>query len=750
MNSYIIAPDDTSYQDLIKAYACIKRTAGRGRKASREASPVVISSRDAFDAESFKDQFKSPADTDTIFIVPELNWGNDHTFLAGYKVAEELLTEKLAGDFFVNIIFVSGLSRNLLSRMFAKTEYAGLIQSFPHMTLDDLQKTMRMEEKDREPAPVPLYSPVQFELLKRVVISRFGKLDFVRHKLSHLEDIDTSDPEQKQTDILAAKSSIQNVLDLLALPSYGGESPLYPEIRRCRSALREVKSEEDIHQQVLKVKQLIDDILNQLRKDSVASTNKSSNGYKVLIVEDDAFYRKQMTSFFKKYLGPETEVVAYDNAMITGEIFPDKPGDVVRDARSRIVEEVGKYNIVILDMMYTIDGKEDSPMALFNGFDLYNALRDAEVKSQKRRAVVRVITALPRNDVSRLFKKHVTAEPPAVFTKGNRWEQLEGCLRDRMDEILKDCGKNEESYLEGIPFPKRGVFRHPGMYEAVAANREKLKIAMDFARDVAEGKKKLTPADCELISKKDPKALVDHLKAIMANRRLVIKFLSSETAPVYFDNENVGGTSYFDEEKYGEFIKDYLNEEAQKTKAARDFNKGYLCTKLGFKVSQLPDENRGNRDGFLTKKDIEPAFKGRIDLEDDLQFFPGELDSPQKEKTSEALLRLMEQVCQVMERELEHEQAKAPKKSFAKAFSDSGISDFLQKKKKTVASFKKMLEGVRRYLDSNNGQDLRMYLQKIFNDHFNLEFDNVKMYNEVLSESKKIAQLLKTIVEIEI
>ena len=43
-----------------------------------------------------------------------------------------------------------------------------------------------------------------------------------------------------------------------------------------------------------------------------------------------------------------------------------------------------------------------------------------------------------------------------------------------------------------------------------------------------------------------------------------------------------------------------------------------------------------------------------------------------------------------------------------------------------------------------------MYLQKIFNDHFNLEFDNVKMYNEVLSESKKIAQLLKTIVEIEI
>ena len=110
----------------------------------------------------------------------------------------------------------------------------------------------------------------------------------------------------------------------------------------------------------------------------------------------------------------------------------------------------------------------------------------------------------------------------------------------------------------------------------------------------------------------------------------------------------------------------------------------------------------------------------------------------------------MEQVCQVMERELEHEQAKAPKKSFAKAFSDSGISDFLQKTKKTVASFKKMLEGVQSYLNSNNGQDLRMYLQKIFNDHFNLEFDNVKMYNEVLSESKKIAQLLKTIVEIEI
>ena len=84
-------------------------------------------------------------------------------------------------------------------------------------------------------------------------------------------------------------------------------------------------------------------------------------------------------------------------------------------------------------MIYTANGNEDDIVAPYNGFDLFNALREAETATQARKAVIRIVTALPRNDISRIVKKYIKTETPVVFTKGNGWEQLEGCLLDRMD-----------------------------------------------------------------------------------------------------------------------------------------------------------------------------------------------------------------------------------------------------------------------------------------------------------------------------
>lgn len=740
MNSYVICPDNSTYLDPIKEYACRGRH-GRGRRPSGAAEPKAITSQPAFDAETFKDRFSSPAATDTIFIVPELGWGDDLSPRPGYQLAVELITKKLAADSFVNILFVSQYTREQLMAQLGESEYVGLVQSFPHITIDDILDSQ--EAKTPAPVPVPFYSPIHFEMLRRVVVSKSGKLDFIKHKLAHLTRIEKGDPEKEKAAIKSAKERLAGFLNLLSLPSYcDKDSPLFPIIQQYQKSLDKADSKEAIHELETGVRNLIDDIRTQMLKDTAASPNESDQVYKILVVDDDAFFREKMKEFFKKYLGPKTEVFAYDNAQLRGGSIPGGQGDAVKDARTQIVEDVGKYNIVILDMMYTSDGEDDSPMSLFNGFDLYNALREAEIKENARRAAVRVITALPRNDVSRMVKSCLTVEPPVVFTKGNDWEQLEGCLRDRMDEILKECKRNEDSYLKWIPFPKRGVFHHTGMYEAVTADSNKLQQAVSFARDVVEKKRKMTEEDFALTSSKNPSVVLDHLPAAMAHRRLVIKFLMCGNAPVFFDNENQGGTSYFDEVRYREFLSEYLTDAARVTKLGNSFGKDYLYTKLGFKISKLPDIFRGNRDGILSQNEKDTHFKGRIDLDDYYQFFPGELDSPDEEATPEALLKLLRKAGKVFAR------AKESGILASEVLLEAGIDAFLAADK-TEESLKAVLTGVRDYLSGANEKGHKIALQKIFFAHFDLRDDFPKLYAKVRNASPEIAKLFNNIVDAE-
>lgn len=729
MNSYIIGPAHPSYLDLIKAYASIKQE-GSGRKPSKEAAPGIISSREAFEAESFKSLFKSPADTDTIFIVPELNWGNDHSFLAGYKVAEELITQKLSPDSFVNIIFVSGLSRELLSKMHAKTEYAGLVQSFPHMTLDELQ----LAKEGRKPVSLPLYSRIHFEMLRRVVVSKSGKLDFIKHKLAHLTRIEKGDPEKEKAAIKSAKERLAGFLNLLSLPSYcDKDSPLFPKIQQYQKSLDKADSKEAIHELETGVRNLIDDIRTQMLKDTAASPNESDQVYKVLVVDDDAFFRAKMAEFFKKHLGPKTEVVAYDNAELMGSSVPGGKGKAVKDARTRIVKEVGQYNIVILDMMYTSDGEDNSPLAPFNGFDLYEALRNEEMMKNARKAAVRVITALPRNDVSRMVKSCLTVEPPVVFTKGNDWEQLEGCLRDRMDEILKECKKNEDSFVKWRPFPKRGIFRHPGMYEAIDANKDKFKDACMFAWDVVAGEKKLSGKNGALTVKKDPEELLGHLGAIMAHRRLVIKFLSSENVPVR------NGVPYYDEDKYRDFIKKYLTGPALNKNQDFHYDKGYISTKLGFSFSPLPDVNRGT--GVLSVTQKISHFTCVIDLDDFFQFFPAELTLPVSAAAApKALLKYIRRAKAVLGNSRVQTDYKV-----SDTYQDSGINDFLAGNG-SVDSLKQMLLDVKDYLDSSAKFHLKNSLQNVFVEFLDLEDIEPDEMRRDTMFTKEIADLVKQIV----
>ena len=135
-------------------------------------------------------------------------------------------------------------------------------------------------------------------------------------------------------------------------------------------------------------------------------------------------------------------------------------------------------------------------------------------------------------------------ETPVIFTKGNGWEQLEGCLLDRMDEILKECEENEDSFVRLRPFPKTGVFI--GMYDTIESNKEIFIAACDYAREVAGGKKRL-PKFTLTQAKYNPEKLLKHLNTIMALRRLVIKFLKSDKAPT-LHTEDGRSVKCFDEE----------------------------------------------------------------------------------------------------------------------------------------------------------------------------------------------------------
>lgn len=632
MHSFIICPDRPHYEEAIKEFICRERT-GSGKKPTTKDSPIILKCQSDFDSAKFKAAFANPSQTDSVFIVPELGWDYNYSVNSGYEIAVKLLTDKrkLAG-LFVNIVFVSLYPQKLLTRM-VDTEYVEMAKSFPHITLSDIFKS-------DAPIKLPVYSHIHFELLNRVVISKSGQLDFIKHKLSHLTSID---PKQETKDISKAKVNIKKVLGLLSLPSFGGnKNDNSDKIRTFEDDLETTESKDGIRDLVARLRQFIDEVKVQIggSKDSLAhSLNPNKYPYRVLIVEDNQTYRDNLKALFLKCLGPTTYVETYSGEAITGsrptllDVSPSE-NDIPR-ADVRIKEAAGNFNIVILDMMYTSGGNEDDLAANINGFDLYRILREEEGKRAVRKAAVRIVTALPRNDISSLAEKlfkESSFEEPIVFTKGNGWEQLEGCLIDRMDEIIAECKKNEEDYLKGKRYyPKAGIFKKPGMYDAIKAGMEEIidpvsektrfETVFDYAASVASGN---NPMDTWQL----PTAIVPtdiwnkgKLDVILAHRRLVIKFLLSDYAPSVQIKHSREFETYYDAQAYRDFLVDgsYLTVaaiEALKKKKDGGFRQDYLQTNLGFSLSKPQSKNPESS-----------SYRASINLEDSLRFFKGECES---------------------------------------------------------------------------------------------------------------------------
>ena len=494
------------------------RSHNRKEKGNKANSLKVISSQAGFDKEQFLTFFSVESDTNFVFIVPELNWpgSEDDAFNAGYKVALRLMTDIL-GDRFFNLVFVSSLKRYQLSRVVA-AKYREFINSCPHYWLDDLHQT----------AMTPIYSRIHFELIRRVLTSKTGRIDYIKHSLNSLGAMPLAE----------AKDEIRHILDMLSMDVY---SRVLPDsemmIAQLRSQLDGIKGVEEI----AFVKDGLDDLTTRLQDGLVSEDGKISrkkSRFSVLIIEDNPDYRKKLEDFFaSRFL----KVVAYNDAQLKKAIVRrDQQPSYRREAHkdeSLINKEVGKFNLIILDLMYKESDEGVKKWLDFDGFDIYKAIRDGEGRRKSvRKAEIRIVTSLPRNEVSILSGKYLEkVETPKVFTKGKDWNQLQACLIDRMDEILEECEKREKDYRPRPEIPKmNGIFKHGAIVEAIMEDDAAYQAAVATAKKVVGGNdgEKLDEENLTLVhptktkaSTCDPEKFIkNNLVATLIYRRLIIAY----------------------------------------------------------------------------------------------------------------------------------------------------------------------------------------------------------------------------------
>lgn len=687
MKSYLITnPNPTAYIQRIREFLSLPR-GGSGRREDVSDETEVIDSREKLDRTLEKMMFVTPSMTDTIFIVPELFWEGQPGINTGYRIAMELFEGKLKDTFF-NLVFISFYRKDQLLRMVDK-EFLGLVRSFPHLTLWDLRDS-------RTKLPVPAYSKIHFELLKRVVISQSGRIAYLMHTLSHLTEMDFK----------SSMKSIGYILEVLSLPAYRGQDD---EFRDSLAELKALAANAWTHEEIRDVTDRLDRYMARLAtamtppEKSKPSCATGRLNYRVLIIEDDPKYRNDMRDFFSERF---MQVDAFDNQAIA-------------DGKVSVAKIANDYHLLIMDLLFTETGKDEDNLLPFNGLDLLGRLRLEEMGlslpsvSEKRRkeavpkTTVRIVSAVPRNVISRLVERYMGGESPVVFTKGNGWEQLRGCLNDRMDEMIDDVRRNEEEYLrlQNIPAPDTGVFGNPGMRDAVLGNPEALSIAMEYARKVADGEEKMDVGSFSLISPRranDPKELLNHLNATLAHRRLVIKYVKTQAKD-----------SVFEEDAYREFLTDYVTDPfiaSRYQNKLRRYTKSYLTTKLGFNIE----------DG---EQDTQEQYSCCIDMKDKGCFFDGEL-APGKDK-----IVPNPGTRQWVKKASEHlDERVQSNRMYWNALSQAGVLDYLNGSDRSIDAFIAMLERVCGYLDDetvsyDSRGDVQVLLGEVIQDDMGFASD---------------------------
>jgi hypothetical protein len=346
------------------------------------------------------------------------------------------------------------------------------------------------------------------------------------------------------------------------------------------------------------IKQLIDlsDIVYKSLEDLYRSLNDqegryvSKSTYKVCILEDDPKFLTLVSSTLSNvfnYVYPsENEIKSYNLDKLYHEL-----DSYVRD-----------FDIFFVDLLFLKDEK----WMPFNGLDIFNL-----IKSKYPYAVVRLITNLPRDIISKLSENLYADKIIAnrillnhIFTKSKGDKNLKFSLIDRSDEIISEAAENERQKLinESVyPSKPAGIFNINGVKNAIIElinndpdNFKKILskafliydyyLKSELEKNTPEWNKGELPSS-NTFSKGNWKLskLLSHLSNIYAHRLLVLHNINPNTHAL---NMSV----------YEEEIIEFVGFE--------NFGPtNYLSTRLGLGKEKL---KRGNKtiDGYFTiKKD---------------------------------------------------------------------------------------------------------------------------------------------------
>lgn len=412
-----------------------------------------------------------------VFIVPEdVDTGSIDK---GYDLACELLG---IGKPF-NLRFVSMFKREQLIGL-VKSENRILVETFPHLYLFD--KAVEI--------PTSAYSPMHFRLISDVAISKSGRLDFIRHDVRNIITKIEINPNTLEEAMEKAQRHTRTILNALDINPYNRSFPGFQasmdSLLKQADEITNQKTVEEfnayLHRLQNDIRNFIDEVDYHLKGKTTTPHSPTGNGkknYRVLIIEDNLDHRKMLYSFFSNYyklvvcndlqdtLGAESEDYSQWTKSLNA-VFSENEGNIEKEmfktAAEKLTlrdpdkalqwlktkENVDRFDLVILDLLFK--NSKDGTWLPFNGLDLFKL-----INTNNSFCTVRVITSLPRNQVSAILGKEKLVLPMnKVFTKSKGWEELPDSLYYRMDEMDDECDDNARArdMASKLPKPVKGFF----------------------------------------------------------------------------------------------------------------------------------------------------------------------------------------------------------------------------------------------------------------------------------------------------
>ena len=338
---------------------------------------------------------------DYIFIEADLNWYDSHGY-DGYNIAEQFILHAKRP---LNIQFISSFDpqkKILNENLGFESKFLFCFKHF-YLTSSDTSYFNHFE--------LSKISSLHFEFIRNFYFNSFNLLSQYKHDLKLISSINP----QAAKNLNALKIQVENLM-----VREGIKLPFELDFSSVESAL---------------------EVINQIQGKLVTQEfDLNEEELKVLVVEDDERYR----------------ALIYD---ILREKFQNVfPANTENYRVEEIIESAlnDDYDLIFLDLKLCY---EDGRLLKTNGFELYD-----RIKKSKRNTIVKIITGLPRNLISKFnFNVASSVRIPIsdVISKSDGLDNFRTIFKDKLDDIINEIYQKNEIKNRDI-IPKNGLFSENG------------------------------------------------------------------------------------------------------------------------------------------------------------------------------------------------------------------------------------------------------------------------------------------------